>query len=155
MLKKYILRVLFIIVVALILLYVFQYRQNFGTLFFQRGGQEKSLFKSFRSTVSKSDGAYQVQFKDVVGSTMDATGNVYVRMDVTVRTKDKKLANTLSKDSDRTAMVLTEALGKMRVEEIKSAAGKNILKNNIKRTMKEKFGTDDVDEIYFENFVYQ
>jgi len=153
--KKYFLRALLIILAVLLMLYIFQFRQSFVPMFENVLDNQRSPLRSYSSKVVKVGSEYQVQLKDVVGTTSEDGKSVYVRLDVTINTGSKKAADEMGKNIDNTAAAVTEAISMTNPSLLDSQQGKDILKQNIERTVTSKFGADAAKDIYFENFVYQ
>ncbi|QAR34317.1 hypothetical protein EP073_13130 [Geovibrio thiophilus] len=153
--KKYILRILYIILAVLLMTYIFQFRQSFVPMFENMIDNNKSVFRSYSSKVVKTGSEYQVQLKDVVGTTSEEGRSVYVRLDVTISTDSKSTAEEMNKKADNTAAAVTEAIGMTAPSLLNTPQGKEILKQNIERTLTETYGQEAAKGIYFENFVYQ
>ncbi|MCD8492556.1 MAG: flagellar basal body-associated FliL family protein [Geovibrio sp.] len=153
--KKYFLRTLFIILAVLLMMYIFQFRQSFVPMFENIIDNNKSIFQSYSAKVVKTGNEYNVQLKDVIGTTSEGSRSVYVRLDVTISAGSRKAAEEMGGKAGNTVAAVTEAISMTAPSILDTPEGKNILKRNIERTLTEAYGPEAAKDIYFENFVYQ
>ncbi|WP_022852283.1 flagellar basal body-associated FliL family protein [Limisalsivibrio acetivorans] len=146
--------VVILIVIALAIFFVVNYKDNLGMSISAFTGPNENPFDEYKAEKEEAGESYHVRFKDIVTSVSDPTGRRYIRMDLSIETKNEDLADKMTENQDHTAKVITNALSTAQNINVRDDDGKMQVKNSIRQSLGEYYNTDKIDNVYFENFVY-
>lgn len=112
-----------------------------------------SIFRKYKAKKIKINNKDAVLFEDIIAAAADSEPRYY-RVNVAVVVFDKNGERKILKNVDVAAAVIANTFSQFKTSDVNSAQGKNFLKSTIAKNLNLKFGENIVEEIYFENFVY-
>lgn len=123
-----------------------------GTLFETR--TTPTTFERYSTSMKSSADSFYVQYKDVVGGGIFDEPKQFI-LDITIETDSNVLAKQFNSDKARVVNEVRMAFADMENIDMASEEGRDMVKKEIKKRLSKAYNTNDIEEIYFENFVYR
>lgn len=112
-----------------------------------------SIFRKYKAKKIKINNKDAVLFENIIAAAADNEPRYY-KVNVVVVVIDKNGKRKILKNVDVAAAVIANTFSQFKTSDVNSAQGKNFLKSMSAKNLNLKFGENIVEEIYFENFVY-
>jgi|GEM_PF-1897725 flagellar FliL protein len=116
--------------------------------------EETDLLKRHTFEKYSEGGTHYVTIRDLVVSANTPGKDQYFKLDLTIVAADSYTKNMLYRKKDSTVAIVRNVISSFSVSDVKSAKGKEYLKNTIKNELASIYGEVNIEDVYFENFVY-
>ena len=151
--KKYLIIIIavFIIILTITICLINKNKFKFKPAFTETN-ESSNIFNNYKMETIRVAGKNAVEIKNIVARTADNNNSLF-KIDLAVVTKDKATAKILIDFHKKTYLVISSVLSNFKTSDVKSIKGKKFLKDTIKRELNKKYKTNNIDAVYFENFI--
>ncbi len=116
--------------------------------------EETNLLKKHTFERTSAGSVHYVTIRDLVVSASTPGKDSYFKIDLTIVAADSHTADILFNRKDSTVAIIRNVITSFSVSDVKSAKGKEHLKNKIKNELARNYASVNIKDVYFENFVY-